>query len=123
MSCDEVFFQILSEQWCVYQDRAIWTGDNPETHGVELLAIQRVPRGGVASGYAQMQRDRAVTITPEVAEHIVDIHNFIVEHGGLEAVQRDLRALRALESGGVDNWAGYEYVDWNWVATGVETSD
>lgn len=120
---EEALAQILSDQWCVYQDREIWTGDNPETHGDELLTVQRVPRGGMMSGFAQMQRDKAVTIAPEVAQHIVDIHNFIMEQGGLEELQRRLRFLAALEGGGVDNWVGYECIDWDWVSTGVETDD
>lgn len=49
---------------------------------------------------------------PEIARHIVDVHNFVVEHGGLESVRARLRELQALEDAGVDNWVGYSYIDW-----------
>jgi hypothetical protein len=34
---------------------------------------------------------------------------------------RDLRKLMELESGGVDNWVGYDEVDWGYVDTGERT--
>ena len=40
-----------------------------------------------------------------------------------EDLLRERRELAALEAGGVDNWVGYEYVDWHWVATGERLDD
>jgi lactate dehydrogenase-like 2-hydroxyacid dehydrogenase len=39
----------------------------------------------------------------------------IKEH---ESLLRSERELIALESAGVDNWSGREYVNWNYVETG-----
>ena len=36
-----------------------------------------------------------------------------------DSLRRDSRLLMALEAAGVDNWSGYEYVNWNFVNTGV----
>lgn len=115
---------IINEKWELVRRADPTTGDEPtEEHGYEVCYGSTREVDGCRASL--MCDDCYYNRAPDlpVAQYITDIHNFIVEHGGLESVQRDLRALRALESGGVDNWAGYEYVDWNWVATGVETSD
>lgn len=36
----------------------------------------------------------------------------------LKDAQRDRRLLSELENAGVDNWDGFEYVDWTYVDTG-----
>jgi hypothetical protein len=53
-----------------------------------------------------MSDEKTITIT--VSEH--------------ESLQRDRRALRSLEGAGVDNWEGYDFVDWSYVETGKPAS-
>lgn len=38
-----------------------------------------------------------------------------------EQGQEDLRKLEELEVNGVDNWSGYDEIDWDYVETGVRS--
>lgn len=38
-----------------------------------------------------------------------------IDNSEYESLARDARILEELYSAGVDNWDGYEYIDWDYV--------
>lgn len=40
-----------------------------------------------------------------------------------EALKFDSRKLLELEVQGVDNWSGYDYIDWEYINTGVRNDE
>ncbi len=106
---------IIHEKWRIVPTDK--DGDEAHCGFDEFYRVEPADRQGWQYGF--MENKTYYNDAPDlpVAQHIVDIHNFIVEQGGLESVKCSLRELSALEGAGVDNWDGYEYVDWGWVRT------
>ncbi len=83
---------IINEKWVIHKKNGL-TSD--EWH------YNVMPEGSPPSAWEKCFMDNRTYYPdapePEVAQYIVDIHNFIVEQGGLDELQRRLRLLQELD--------------------------